>query len=98
MHPLADPWFRFWHFLLYWTGVSQESGRGYGFWSGFGSCLMYFTAITVWWRKHTCHVDHCFRFGHHDVTGTPYTVCRKHHPDVPSRVTHSHILSLHKKD
>ena len=32
-------------------------------------------------RRHNCHVQRCWRIGRHQVAGTTYLVCRKHHPD-----------------
>jgi hypothetical protein len=33
-------------------------------------------------RRHNCHVQHCLRIGRHQVAGTTYVVCRRHHPDA----------------
>jgi hypothetical protein len=33
-------------------------------------------------RRHNCHVQRCLRIGRHQVAGTTYVVCRKHHPDA----------------
>ena len=36
--------------------------------------------------------------GHHTLEGTPYILCRKHHPYVPTGgATHAHILEQHRK-
>jgi hypothetical protein len=32
-------------------------------------------------RRHNCHAKRCWRIGRHQVSGTTYVVCRKHHPD-----------------
>jgi hypothetical protein len=32
-------------------------------------------------RRHNCHAKGCWRIGRHQVAGTTYVVCRKHHPD-----------------
>ena len=37
-------------------------------------------------RKVNCHTKGCWRIGHHPLDGTPYILCRHHHPDVPTRV------------
>jgi hypothetical protein len=32
-------------------------------------------------RHHNCHAKGCWRIGRHQVAGTTFVVCRKHHPD-----------------
>jgi hypothetical protein len=71
------------------------------FWSGFGSCLSEFAllgGLFAFYRRHTCHVDSprfCWRLGVHQVVGTPYRACKKHHPAVPDKVTAEHIQAAH---
>lgn len=63
-------------------GISDESGRWYAFWSGFGSDLGELAVVgglVSLYRKHNCHVRGCFRVGRHPVDG--YIVCAKHHPE-----------------
>lgn len=75
------------HFLdQFWTDPNW-----YNFISGPLANVTLFAAVIVWWRKHTCHVHGCPRIGRHLVEGTPYTVCRKHHPD-------DHLLAEHVLD
>src|ERR1700733_1195588 len=77
----------------------------YNFWSGFGSGLGEATLITAVGvgaytgvRKVNCHTKGCWRIGHHVLEGTPYILCRHHHPDVPtSGASHEHILEQHRK-
>lgn len=77
----------------------------YNFWSGFGSDLGEATLITAVGvgvytgvRKVNCHTKGCWRIGHHVLEGTPYILCRHHHPGVPTRgATHEHILEEHEK-
>lgn len=77
----------------------------YNFWSGFGSDLGEATLITAVGlgvytgvRKVNCHTKGCWRIGHHPLEGTPYILCRHHHPDVPTRgASHAHILEQHRK-
>jgi hypothetical protein len=77
----------------------------YNFWSGFGSDLGEATLITAVGlgvytgvRKVNCHTKGCWRIGHHPLEGTPYILCRHHHPDVPTRgASHEHILEQHRK-
>lgn len=37
-------------------------------------------AVVIFYRKHTCHAKGCWRISKHAVEGTPWIVCRKHHP------------------
>jgi hypothetical protein len=77
----------------------------YNFWSGFGSDLGEATLISAVGvgvytgaRKVNCHTKGCWRIGHHALEGTPYILCRHHHPDVPTRgASHEHILEQHRK-
>jgi hypothetical protein len=92
--------FRFWTWLGHFTGVSDESGPGYGFFSGIGSDIgevAIVGAIVATVRHHNCHVTGCKRLGRHNVSGTPYIVCKHHHPDIPAGViTAEHIRALHQ--
>ncbi len=86
------------NWLLTWTGSNNTSGIQYGFWSGFGSDIGEITilvAVIGWWRHNECHVDGCHRLGRH--TFRQYKLCARHHPGVPAKVTHLHILQLHKE-
>jgi hypothetical protein len=76
--------------IRHWTAIHigsiNESGPWYGFWSGFGSDISegaiavgLYTGI----RKVNCHSRMCWRIGHHPLEGTPYHLCKVHHPDVP---------------
>ncbi len=76
--------------LRHWTAIHigsiNESGPYYGFWSGFGSdisegaiAIGLYTGL----RKVNCHARMCWRIGHHPLEGTPYHLCKRHHPDVP---------------
>lgn len=85
------------HWFLHLTGSDNTSGVWYGFWSGFGSDLMEFTALGMLWRKLNCHVDGCHRIGLHHVDGTPYVTCRKHHPSVEDKITGERIAYAHHK-
>lgn len=77
----------------------------YNFWSGFGSDLGEATLITAVGigvytgvRKVNCHTKGCWRIGHHTLEGTPYILCRHHHPYVPTKgASHQHILEQHRK-
>lgn len=65
--------------LLHILGVDDPAGRWYLWWSGAGADLSYLAAPIVLWQRHNCHVRGCLRLGHHDLTGTPWRVCRRHH-------------------
>jgi hypothetical protein len=73
------------HWLLNFFGISNLAGYGYGFWSGIGSDigeLAILGAIIAAYRKHNCHVRGCWRISRHPVDGTPWVVCRRHHPTI----------------
>jgi hypothetical protein len=77
----------------------------YNFWSGFGSDLGEATLISAVGigvytgaRKVNCHTKGCWRIGHHALEGTPYILCRRHHPGVPTEgASHEYILEQHRK-
>jgi len=94
------------HWLALHTGTLHGGpDLYYNFWSGFGSDLGEATLITAVGvgvytgvRKVNCHTKGCWRIGHHTLEGTPYILCRKHHPYVPTRgASHAHILEQHRK-
>jgi hypothetical protein len=90
------------HFIAHWLGLDNASGPIYSFWSGFfGDVTILVGAVVVIYRLkkhvHTCHVDGCRKLAVHPVEGTPYVVCRKHHPSVPEKVTYQHVVKLHKE-
>jgi hypothetical protein len=71
------------HWLAVHTGTVNEPGPYYGFWSGFGSDLgevAIVGALAGMLRRHNCHVKRCWRIGRHQVEGTPWLVCARHHP------------------
>jgi hypothetical protein len=94
------------HWLALHTGVLNGGpDRYYNFWSGFGSDLGEATLISAVGigvytgvRKVNCHTKGCWRIGHHPLDGTPYILCRHHHPHVPSKgASHEHILEQHRR-
>jgi len=94
------------HWLALHTGTLHGGpDLYYNFWSGFGSDLGEATLITAVGigvytgvRKVNCHTKGCWRIGHHPLDGTPYILCRHHHPDVPTKgASHEHILEQHRK-
>lgn len=88
-----------WTWLLHFIGVEpRTASTAYNFWSGFGSDLgevVIIGGIVQMYRKHTCHVDGCWRISRHHVEGTPYIACRKHHPAVPAKVTAAAVADAH---
>jgi hypothetical protein len=94
------------HWLALHTGTLHGGpDLYYNFWSGFGSDLGEATLITAVGvgvytgvRKVNCHTKGCWRIGHHVLEGTPYILCRHHHPGVPTKgATHEHILEQHRQ-
>lgn len=95
------------HFPVVWrwvevhTGTVNESGPYYGFWSGFGSDIGEVTLIggaVAVYRAHNCHTKGCWRLARHDVDGTPYKVCRRCHPTVPTvGSTREQIHDAHRR-
>lgn len=94
------------HWFAFHTGTLHGGPDVYyNFWSGFGSDLGEATLISAvgigvytGLRKVNCHSKGCWRIGHHPLDGTPYILCRHHHPEVPNHgATHEQILALHHK-
>jgi hypothetical protein len=94
------------HWFALHTGIIHGGpDQYYNFWSGFGSDLGEATLISAVGlgvytgvRKVNCHTRGCWRIGHHVLEGTPYVLCRHHHPGVPTRgASHKHILEAHRK-
>ena len=80
-------------FAWFWN----PTGHWVIFWSGFGSCLTEFAIVGIVYRKLNCHQDGCRRLGVHKVEGTPYVTCRRHHPNIPDKITAEHILRAHQR-
>lgn len=94
------------HWVAFHTGTLHGGPDPYyNFWSGFGSDLGEATLISAVGigvytgvRKVNCHTKGCWRIGKHALHGTPYVLCRHHHPGVPSKgATHAHILEQHRR-
>lgn len=96
--------------LRHWFALHTGTLHGgpdlyYNFWSGFGSdlgeatlisavCIGVYTGV----RKVNCHTKGCWRIGHHPLEGTPFILCKHHHPDVPNHgATHDEILAQHHR-
>lgn len=96
--------------LRHWFALHSGTLHGgpdvyYNFWSGFGSDLGEATLISAvivgvytGVRKVNCHTKGCWRIGHHPLEGTPFILCKHHHPDVPNHgATHADILAQHHR-
>lgn len=64
-------------FLLHWLYVIGTT-------TWFGLLANYIQNITgiagaILWRMHQCRIPWCPRLGKHDVEGTTWRVCHKHH-------------------
>lgn len=75
--------FAVWHWVLQVTGVANESGKWYAFWSGFGADFAegaIFLSIVGLYHRHKC--QSCWRpalkGGLGRVAGTHYETCHKH--------------------
>lgn len=98
-----------WHWFQFTTGthitpaqVARGGSPEYNFWSGFGSDIGEFAIVTaiigssIKVYQHTrCHVDGCNKYASHPFQH--YKLCRDHHPAVPSKISHLHIVKLHKE-
>ena len=72
--------------LWFHAGLNSGNSAWYLWPSGWGAIIIppLLTAAPIVWvllRKHNCHADRCMRIGRFPVEGTPYVVCRHHHPD-----------------
>jgi hypothetical protein len=96
--------------IRHWVALHTGTVHGgpdefYNFWSGFGSDLGEATLISAVGlgvytgvRRVNCHTKGCWRIGKHRLDGTPYVLCRHHHPGVPSNgASHEHILEQHRR-
>jgi hypothetical protein len=86
------------HFLLHILGLDNASGPLYLFWSGFFGDMTIFGAVIFYYRHNNCHVKNCPRIGKHSIDGTPFKVCKRHHPDIPKGdISYLHIVKAHKQ-
>lgn len=83
------------HGILHVLGIDTQQSYWYDFWSGIATqASLVFVGVGLY-RKHNCHVSWCWRLAKHPVEGTPYTVCRRHHPELPRSVDHLHVLGAY---
>lgn len=89
------------HALGQFFGLTNSSGGTYLWWSGVGSDIgevAIFGAVIGMFKHGNCHVKGCWSLGRHPVEGTPYKVCRKHHPAMPAGdITAEHVKSAHAR-
>ena len=93
------------HWLQVHTGIINESGPYYGFWSGFGSDIEEFgilgaigAAVYQLVKKYNCHEPGCWRIGNHPAAGGQFLLCYRHHPDYRGKKpTHELIERLHQQ-
>ena len=87
------------------TGIVNEPGPYYGFWSGFGSDIEEFgilgaigAGIYQLVKKYNCHEPGCWRIGQYPAAGGQFLLCYRHHPDYQGRKpTHELIERLHRE-
>ena len=82
-----------WDWFLWFTGVTNAGWAAW--WGGFFSCLPLFGVFAVVWRRMECHAPGCHRIGLHRTADGLYVLCRKHHPDVPDKLTLEAIHQSH---
>jgi hypothetical protein len=88
------------------SGVFDESGPYYGFWSGIGSDFAELgligavgTAVYQLVKRFNCHEPGCWRVGTHLAAGGQFALCYRHHPDYQGkRPGHDLIVKLHRED
>ena len=93
------------HWFQVHTGIVDETGPYYGFWSGFGSDLTEFgvigaiaTAVYQLVKKYNCHEPGCWRVGNHPAADGQFSLCYRHHPDYQGKKpTRELIQRLHSE-
>lgn len=82
-------------------GMDTQTSHNYAAVSGVLPILVatlgFSGAIISVWRHVNCHVEGCPRVGRYAVEGTPYKVCKPHHPVVPDAVTAEHVADAHAR-
>ena len=86
-----------WHDIGAFLGLNDASGVSYLFWSGFFADLALFGGALLFIRRHQCHVRGCWRFGAHPIAGGTITVCYKHHPGLPDKITSEVVRDMHEE-
>lgn len=81
--------------LEHWLGLTNAGGKTYLFWSGFCGDLAFIGGGWAIVRHTNCHVRGCWRVGRHEVRGTHFKVCRKHHPAIDGKPSADDIARAH---
>jgi hypothetical protein len=69
--------------LTHILGLDDPAGKWYLAWSGFFSDKgAAWVGVIAFLRHRNCHQLWCWRVGKHPIDGTPFTVCRRHHPEI----------------
>jgi hypothetical protein len=103
---LLAAFYAFWIWAIYFppgwvltiTGAADETGKTYGFHSGFGGSLLFSAAIIfpIWYYARTCkHSWDCLLPGTYTLAGSGARVCKWHHPNPP-REGEGHHEWLHR--
>ena len=95
----------FGHWFQVHTGIVNETGPYYGFWSGFGSDLTEFgvigaiaTAVYQMVKKYNCHYPGCWRVGNHPAADGQFSLCYRHHPDYQGKKPTADLIHrLHRE-
>jgi hypothetical protein len=81
--------------LLTFLGITNGSGRWYLWWSGIVGDIGLFGGGWLIYRKHNCHVHHCWRISRH-VTPEGHAVCHTHNPAGVPKLSFAHLVHLHE--
>lgn len=93
-----------WLEIIHISGVDDPAGKWYAFWSGFAGDITLLAAILaapwIQWKRASCQVRHCWRFGRHLFTDPDEHVvrhlCWRHHPGVQvKQLTVRHLQEKH---
>lgn len=91
-------------------GVPGHTPRWYNFTSGSGSDIAELALLGTayhWLSATRCHeggvgLRGCRKHGTYDFTdletGLTHKLCKKHHPHAPQKLTHLHIMKIHKRN
>lgn len=81
--------------VRFWWLISSTTDAFYGNMSGWVGDVGLISGVIIYYRKHNCHIKGCPRLKQHDIVGTPYSVCKKHHPDTPDEITLGHVKAVY---
>lgn len=84
------------HFFLHILGIDTQQSYYYDFASGWGPKILELGVIVFLWYWHNqCHYHLCMRIGRYPLGH--HKLCKRHHPDTPTRVTENYVKGLHKR-